>query len=69
MKWISMEVRTPGLGEPLLIKVGGSVQHTTYMMDGADDGDNWFEPYFFDHDTDLKIECNNVTEWVYIDDI
>ena len=62
IKFIPMEKR-PAYGQPVLIKIKGIVQHITYVLDGADDTADWFEPYHFDHDDELKIWWHKVHEW------
>lgn len=61
--WIDINKNRPGYGEPVLIKVHSTTQNVTYMRDGADDCEDWFEPYHFDHDDELKIPLNEVTFW------
>ena len=53
-KWVSVEDKLPDYGQPILLKISGVVQHVTYMRDGGDDYD-WLEPFFYDHDDDVKI--------------
>lgn len=56
----------PPYGVPVLIIIGSAVQHITYTRDGADDSPDWFEPFYFDHDNDLKIFCSKVSKWSYL---
>lgn len=63
-EWISLEDNSPYYGEPVLICANGVTQHVTYLMDGADDTQDWFEPYHFDHDDDQKIWRNKVTHYM-----
>lgn len=63
-EWISVEDDMPIYGDPVLIVGNGVTQHVTYMRDGADDEPDWFEPYFFDHDDDFKVDLNKVTHWM-----
>lgn len=55
--------KRPAYGVPVLIQIKGVVQHITYMLDGCDDAEDWFEPYHFPHDDDLKISCRRVHGW------
>ncbi len=61
--WISVETRMPHYGDPVIIQVGGTVQNITYMRDGADDTPDWFEPYHFEHDDELKAPISHVKWW------
>lgn len=58
----------PQYGEPVLIVSNGVLQNITYILDGADDVQDWFEPYFFDHKGSLKIWWHKVDEWAYLKD-
>lgn len=63
-KWISLRDELPEYGVPVLI-VGNSVtQYVTYMLDGDGETCAWFEPYYFDHDDDLKIWASEITYWM-----
>lgn len=62
-EWISVDVRLPAYGAPVLIVVFGTVQNITFFRDGADDVSDWFEPFFFEHDDHMKIPLKNVTHW------
>lgn len=61
--WISVDDRLPAYGEPVLIKANSVTQHVTYVLDGADECPDWFEPHHFDHDDDLKMFWNKVKFW------
>ena len=63
-EWISVKDRLPEYGRAVLISIKGTVQHVTFSLDGADDTPDWFEPYWFDHDDELKIWWNKVTHWM-----
>lgn len=65
--WIDVNDRLPGYGEPVLLVASGVVQHVTYMLDGADDVPDWFEPYHFDHDDNMKMDWNQADAWCYVD--
>jgi len=56
----------PTYGEPVLIRIGATIQHITYMLEGADDVPDWFEPFYFESDDELKIWHNKVDEWAYL---
>jgi len=56
----------PVYGEPVLIIINGVLQYITYFRDGDDHVPDWFEPYFFDHDDELKILWNKVEKWAYL---
>ncbi len=64
MEWISVKDRLPGYGDPVIVVSSGVVQNVIYMMDGADDCDDWFEPYFFDHDDNCKFSPDKLTHWM-----
>jgi hypothetical protein len=63
-EWISVEDRLPAYGEPVLIVGNGVTQHITYMLDGNDDEADWFEPYYFEHDDELKVLAIKVLFWM-----
>lgn len=63
-EWISVSDRLPIYGDPVLIVGNGVTQNVTYMRDGADDEQDWFEPYFFDHDDGCKVDWSKVTHWM-----
>jgi hypothetical protein len=68
LKFIKIKDELPGYGEPVLLFTGGVIQHITYFRDGEGDY-QWFEPHYFDHDDDFKIDIQNVDSWIYVDDI
>ena len=35
----------------------------TYMLDGGDECPDWFEPYHFEHDDDMKILWSKTEAW------
>lgn len=39
----------PQYGQPVLLKSNGVIQHVTFMLNGSDDCEDWFEPFHFDH--------------------
>jgi len=63
-EWISVEDELPGYGEPVLIRAKGVTQYITYILDGSDHTPDWFEPYYFDHDGNMKIWWNQATHWM-----
>ncbi len=70
MKWINTKAELPSIGKPVLIKTGSTVQHVTYTLDGdEEDTIYWFEPYFFQHEDEFKIQISKVTEWIYMEDV
>tara|TARA_R110000850_G_scaffold276016_1_gene416687 strand:- start:1130 stop:1351 length:222 start_codon:yes stop_codon:yes gene_type:complete len=64
MEWISVEDRLPAYGEPVLIVGNGVTQHITYMLDGADDTEDWFEPFYFEHDDECKVLVIKSSHWM-----
>jgi len=66
MNWTKVKDKLPAYGEPVLIRIGSTVQHITYMLNSAEDIPDWFEPYHFESDDDLKIWHNKVNEWAHI---
>lgn len=66
VKWIETEEELPAYGVPVLIVIGVTVQRIKYMLDGADDVSDWFEPYYFEHDDELKISHNKIKKWLYL---
>ena len=62
-QWISVEDRLPAYGAPILLSISGVVQHVTYMVDGADETPDWFEPYNFEHDDNCKLFWNKAQAW------
>lgn len=66
--FISMDEDRPPYGAPVLIKINGVVQHITYTLDGADETPDWFEPYHFDSEDELKIWWHTVDEWAIFPD-
>ena len=65
-EWISTSVSLPEYGQPVLVVSGGVVQNVTYMLDGADDVPDWFEPYHFEHDNELKVWWHSISAWMYL---
>lgn len=63
MDWIDVNDKLPAYGEPVLLKANGVTQHVTYMLDGADECPDWFEPYHFDHDDNQKLFWNKAQAW------
>ncbi len=61
--WIGTDKKLPPYGEPVLIVGNGAPQHVTYIRDGGDDCDDWFEPYHFEHDDNCKIPASDITHW------
>ena len=69
-KWVETKNEMPAVGEPVMIKVGGVIQHLSYVLDGCDEGKTyWFEPYWFKHEDIQKLPVSKVIEWVYIEDL
>ena len=58
----------PPYGESVLIFANGVVQNVTYMLDGADDSPDWFQPYHFGDDGDLYLSIEEVDGWCLIGD-
>ncbi len=58
----------PPYGESVLIFANGVVQDVTYMLDGADDSPDWFQPYHFGDDGDLYLSIEEVDGWCLIGD-
>lgn len=63
-EFVSTEDKLPPYGVPVLIKSNGVVQHITYMRDGFDDEPDWFEPYFFEHESCQKIPLEKIEGWI-----
>ncbi len=63
LEFISIEKRKPKYGLPVLLKVKGTIQNITYILEGCDDSPDWFEPYHFEHEDDLKINFDDVESW------
>jgi len=63
-EWISVEDRLPPYGLPVILSIKGTVQYVTYMLDGADDTKDWFEPYHFDHDDNTKLWYDDANHWM-----
>ena len=66
LNWVNTSDSLPSYGAPVLIIIGNTVQHITYCLDGDDSVPDWFEPYYFDHDDELKIMHNKVKGWAYL---
>lgn len=47
-KWADVRSNPPAYGKPVILKIDGVVQQVTYMRDGADGCDDWFEPYHYE---------------------
>lgn len=62
-EWISVGDRLPEYGEPVIISIKNIVQKVTYILDGSDDCPDWFEPYHFDHDDEIKCWWHKVEYW------
>lgn len=62
--WVRVRDELPGYGDPILLLVNNTVQHVTYMLDGADESKDWFEPYHFDHDDNCKLFIDKATAWM-----
>lgn len=58
----------PIYGEPVLIRIGSTVQYITYTLCCDDNIPEWFEPFHFGGCEDLNVHCNKVNEWAYIAD-
>lgn len=67
--WIMTSVKLPPYGEPVLIIANGAPQHATYIRDGADDCEDWYEPYHFEHDDNCKAPASDVTHWMPIPEL
>lgn len=55
-EWINIHERKPVYGDPVLIKLNGTVQHDTYMLNGSDDSLDWFELNCCQVDDEVKHE-------------
>ena len=58
-----MDVKRPEYNEPVLIVVHGIAQKITYIRDGADDTEDWFEPLYF-NDHDFSVFMHDVSHWM-----
>ncbi len=67
-EFIPVSEKLPPYGAPVLIKTKGVVQHVTYTLDGWDDVPDWFEPYHFEHDDNMKIRWDRVDAWALMPD-
>lgn len=63
-EWISVEGRRPQYGEPVLVVANGFVQSITFMRDGDDHCQDWYEPFYFDRGDECKIPWDKVTHWM-----
>ena len=63
--WVKTQNALPAIGEPLLVKARGVIQHITYRLDGCCNDHYWFDPYHFDAKEDLTIDISLVSEWAY----
>lgn len=66
-KWIKIEDRKPEYGDPVIIVIKKTVQNVTYMRNGYDDVDDWFEPYHYD-DKESAAWISDVTHWMPLPD-
>lgn len=65
--FVPLEEKKPMYGAPVLLKTKGDVvQHITYMLDGADNEEDWFEPFYFDWKDDLNIPLSEVISWALL---
>lgn len=70
-----IENARPAYGEPVILRINGVVQNYTYNMDGADDCDDWLEPFGQLIDEDDKrevsffIHTEKKVEWIYLKDL
>lgn len=64
-KWVSVDDELPECGEPVILRINGTVQHVTYMRDRYDEGPDWFEPYHYeDMDAAVDIDGKAKLEWM-----
>lgn len=69
IEWIHVNEELPPYGMPVLIKSKtGVIQNITYILEGADDTPDWFEPHYFDNGDDLKIWWNHIDSWATFSD-
>ncbi|MCB1757518.1 MAG: hypothetical protein KDJ38_18495 [Gammaproteobacteria bacterium] len=69
LEFIPTNEKLPPYGVPVLIKSSsGVMQNVTYMLEGADDTPDWFEPYHFDHDDNTKVLWHEVESWALMPD-
>lgn len=66
---VESKEKRPPYGDPILIALNGVWQHVTYTLDGADDCEDWVEPYHFDHDDSCKIFWRSVTAWIPMNEL
>ena len=60
----------PLYGEPVLTRLGTVVQNITYIRDAdSEESVDWFEPYYFEHESMLKIPAAKISGWVYVQDL
>ena len=64
-EFVSIHEKRPPYGAPVLLKVGGVVQHITYILNGADETPDWFEPYHFDSE-ELTLWWYQVDGWALL---
>ena len=62
-EFISVSEKLPPYGAPVLINIKGVLQHVTYTLDGDEGVPDWFEPYHFDHDDNMKVWSRDVDSW------
>lgn len=61
--WVDVFCERPAYGEPVLLYVSGVVQNVTFMLDGGDECEDWFEPYHFNHDDNFRLKWSNASHW------
>ena len=63
MEWIKVKDELPAHGDVVLILAMGVTQYLTYTLEGNDEK-SWFQPYYFELESDLKLELYLVTHWM-----
>jgi len=66
LEFIKVKDGLPAYGKSVLIRSGNTVQGLTYVREGGDDTEDWFEPYYFECSEQFYLEVNDVTEWAYL---
>jgi hypothetical protein len=67
--WTKIKHAIPTYDEPVLIKTNNTTQFITYVLRECAERGDWFEPYFFEHDDDLRLPWFEVSEWVFIESL
>jgi hypothetical protein len=65
-EWKKTRDERPEYGEAVMIIVNEVTQNITYCLAEDYETLDWFEPYHFDHDDDLKLRWDEATDWIYV---